>query len=565
MKYMENTIRDIIHRALPEGTHTTDTDIRLEHPGDLAHGDYTTNIALATAKKVHANPIDIARHIAERINAEHHPDIDHAVAVAPGFVNIFLSADFFKRTTEQAIANSDTFGASHSLHGKNIMIEHTNPNLFKELHIGHLMNNAIGESLSRIIEWNGAHVIRANYQSDIGMNVAKTIWGMMRSDTEVQSINDVGRVYAQGATAYEEHAEAKAEIIALNKALYAGASGKTAELYERGRNISLEHFSHMYTILGTKYDHYFFESQVWEEGKRVAEDALARGIFEKSDGAIVFRGEPYGLHTRVFVSSEGMATYEAKELGLTKKKWETVPDLTQSLIVSGSDQNEYFKVVIKAIELIFPQFAGKIEHISYGLMSLKGGKMSSRKGNIVSGESLVADVASLISERMKDSTAEDVERNAVAEHIAVGAIKYTILRQSVGRNIVFDFDTSISIEGDSGPYLQYAHARACGVLRKAVEAGIQPVPTTKQQPSMLERKIAQFESVVARACRERAPNHIATYLMELSSAYNTYYAVHTIVNPTDPNSPDRVAQTHAFRSVMKNGLYLLGIKAPERM
>lgn len=565
MKNMENTLRDIIRTALPEGVTTTNADIRLEHPGDLAHGDYTTNIALATAKKVHANPIDIARHIAERINAEHHPDIDHAIAVTPGFVNIFLSPAFFKRTTERVIANSDTFGASRSLGGKNIMIEHTNPNLFKELHIGHLMNNAIGESLSRIIEWNGAHVIRANYQSDIGMNVAKTIWGMMRSDTEVQSINDVGRVYAQGATAYEENAEAKAEITALNKALYAGATGKTAELYERGRDISLAHFSRMYTILGTAYDHYFFESQVWEEGKRIAEDALARGIFEKSDGAIVFRGEPYGLHTRVFVSSEGMATYEAKELGLTKKKWETVPDLTQSLIVSGSDQNEYFKVVIKAIELVFPEFAGKIEHISYGLMSLKGGKMSSRKGNIVSGESLVTDVTSLISERMKDSTAEDVERNAVAEHIAVGAIKYTILRQSVGRNIVFDFDTSISIEGDSGPYLQYAHARACGVLRKAVEAGIQPVPTTKQQPSMLERKIAQFESVVARACRERAPNHIATYLMELSSAYNTYYAVHTIVDHTDPDSPDRVAQTHAFRSVMKNGLYLLGIKAPERM
>lgn len=562
---MENTIRRIIKDALPDGVNVSEADIRLERPGDLTHGDYATNIAMATAKQAGLNPMDIARRIADQINTEGHPDIDRAGAVAPGFVNIFLSGDFFARAVKRAIANPRSFGASDELRGKKIMIEHTNANLFKELHIGHLMGNAIGESLSRIIEWNGADVMRVNYQSDIGMNVAKTIWGMMRLGAEAKSISDLGRAYAKGASAYEESADAKTEIVALNKTLYAGADGKTAELYEQGRNISLAHFAKMYEILGTSYDRYFFEGEVWKEGKRIAEDALARGIFEKSDGAIVFHGEPYGLHTRVFVSSEGTATYEAKELGLTKKKWETVPDLSQSVIVSGGDQNEYFKVVIKAIELIFPEFTGKIRHIPYGLMSLKEGKMSSRKGNIVSGESLVLHVASLIAERVKDGDALQSEGEHIARDIAVGAIKYAILRQSVGRNIVFDFDTSISIEGDSGPYLQYAHARACGVLRKSAEANIVPAPTPKKQPSELERKITQFESVVSRAYREMAPNHIATYLIELSSAYNAYYALHTIVDKADPDSPDRVAQTLAFKTVMANGLYLLGIKAPERM
>ena len=238
------------------------------------------------------------------------------------------------------------------------------------------------------------------------------------------------------------------------------------KLYDAGRAWSLAYFETVYKRLGTKFDEYFFESEMGKEGLAVI--AQHKDVFEVSEGATVFRGEQYGLHTRVFVTAKGLPTYEAKEIGLNKVKFERYP-LDLSIILTGGEIIDYFKVLMKAMELALPNVAAKTRHVPHGMLRLPSGKMSSRTGDVITAESLLDQIKVKLQERANDRS-DDLnpdERGAATEAIAVGAIKYSILKQSPGQDIVFDFDKSLSVEGDSGPYIQYAYARLRSILRKA--------------------------------------------------------------------------------------------------
>jgi len=222
----------------------------------------------------------------------------------------------------------------------------------------------------------------------------------------------------------------------------------------------------LYKILGTKFDYYFLESQMADIGREIVNANM--GIFEESDGAIVFKAEKYDprLHTRVFITRNNLPTYEAKELGLTMEKFKTVPSMDLSIVETAVEQAEYMKVVTKAISLIHPEYANKMKHITHGMMRFASGKMGSRKGNVITGESLIQDMTALVQEKLKDRDWNDDEKKKVAEMVGVAALKYSILKQGIGGDIIYDFEKSISFEGDSGPYLQYSYARANSVLEK---------------------------------------------------------------------------------------------------
>ncbi len=378
------------------------------------------------------------------------------------------------------------------------MVEYTDPNPFKVFHIGHLMTNVIGESLARLAEFSGAEVKRANYQGDVGLHVAKALWGMMQTRDEMpnegasltERTDYLGRSYARGAAAYDEKEDAKRDIHELNKYVYAihghpmSVDGGTSDvrghgtdvqtLYETGRRWSLEHFEELYRKLGTKFDFYFFESEVAGPGKKLVEAHTARGIFEESDGAVVFRGEKQGLHTRVFLTKEGLPTYEAKELALAREKYEKYPyDL--SLIITANEITDYFRVLLAAMREIFPDLAAKTRHVAHGMLRFASGKMSSRSGNVVTGESLIEDSMTLAREKIqrgRDIPEEEFE--TIAEAVGIGALKYAILRQQRSRDIMYDAEKSFSLEGDSGPYVQYAYVRARSVLEKARSSGLVP-------------------------------------------------------------------------------------------
>ncbi len=553
----------------------------VEHPDIMIHGDFATNVALALSKQLKKNPVELAKQIVENLNKNKTAEIEKIEVAGPGFINFYLSPAYFSAQLQLVLDQKENYGKNNNLNKQKTIIEYTDPNPFKEFHIGHLMSNAIGESISRIIEANGAEVIRACYQGDVGLHVAKTIYGVKRMlldnpKTRKEFFGGLfgqgknhkiwGQAYAQGATAYEENDEAKKEIVDLNKKVYLKIDKAVNKIYVVGRRVTLEAFEKLYKTLGTKFNEYFFESETTKLGTDIVLNNIDNGIFEKSDNAIVFKGEKYRLHTRVFINSEGLPTYEAKDLGLAKLKSNRV-SFDKSIVITANEQEDYFKVLLKALEQIYPELAEKTTHIPHGMLRLPSGKMSSRTGKVISGESLLEEIKKDVTEKMEERKMSGTEKAKVAEIVSVGALKYSILKQVLVSDVIFDFDKSLSFEGDSGPYLQYACVRAKSILEKAEKEGIKgEVESSKcQVASDLNKLLIRFGEVVERAGKEYAPHHLATYLTELASTFNTFYAQEVIVDKNDKKSASNVALTKAFAIVMKNGLNLLGIKVPERM
>lgn len=550
-------IRDALAVALQkEGI--SNAVIPLEHTDDFAHGDFASSVALAYSKQLDVQPRQLAENLVASIGKIE--EVSKIEIAGPGFINFTLDTKYLFDALETGRSHGEKWGSGVSLNGKKIMVEYTDPNPFKAFHIGHLMSNAIGESLARLKEAAGAEVIRANYQGDVGVHIACAIWGIKKLGIHPESADAFGKAYAAGATAYKEDTAAKEEIDAINKKVYDRSDAEINDLYDTGRKESLEAFEKLYAVLGTKFDHYFFESETGPKGKDIV---LAHPeIFPLSDGARVFKGEEHGLHTRVFLNSKGLPTYEAKELGLEKQKDELYPDATTLYIVTANEVVDYFRVVKKAMGEVFPEIAAKLVHIAHGLMKLPEGKMSSRTGNVITGESLLSDLTEVARGHAIDSRAEDKER--LAQEVAVAAIKFQILKGGTSKDIVFDRERALSVEGDSGPYLQYTHARTHAILEKAKEAGISAAfdPTAKAPD--LVRLIYRFHDTVERASEELEPHHVANYLIQVAAAFNGWYAQEQILDGT-PAAAHKVALTDITRQTLKNGLWLLGIPAPEKV
>jgi arginyl-tRNA synthetase len=567
---MEETLKKLISGALEE-VYGVNAPFVLEHPKDLSHGDYATNAALVVSKSIGKNPADVAKALAQHIEANK-GDILETVSIAgPGFINLTLTRKFF--SLQLAEAQAPTFAHHSAWAGKRVMVEYTDPNPFKPFHIGHLMTNAIGEAIARLLEAAGASVIRANYQGDVGLHVAKAIYGLMQKGKPSADLSAskqaqyIGVCYAEAFETYENDADAKAQMDAINKKVYERSDEAINELYDWGRAVTLEAFEEIYKTLGTKFDYYFFEGEMAEKGKALVEEFLSKGIFEESDGAIVFRAEKYNpkLHTRVFITGNRLPTYETKELGLTMTKFEK-EKLDTSLVITASEQKDYMAVATEAMRHIQPEYAERMLHRTHGMMRFAEGKMSSRKGNVITGESLLNEAQELAMEKMAERDMDQSARTIAAEKIGVAAIKYTILRQAVGGDIIYNPEQSLSFEGDSGPYLQYTATRAASVIAKAAAAGIKPsVAEAPETAYEIERVLYRFPEVVARAGEELEPHHVATYLIDLASRFNSFYANEVIADPKDQFAPYKLALTTAVHTCLVKGLYLLGISVPERM
>jgi len=539
--------------------------VSVERTENPEFGDYFSNVALVLAKKSGKNPREVAEDIKNKIKSD---VIDKIEIAGPGFINFFIKDKVYTDCLKDIDKNVGKVG---DLKNKKVIIDHTDPNPFKEFHIGHLMTNTIGESLSRIFEFQGAKVKRVCYQGDVGIHVAKAIWGILKNKDNFpkdsaslsEKMKFLSSAYALGAEAYEKNA--KSEIVDLNKKIFEKSDKEINKYYDKGKKWSLEHFDELYKKLDTKFDYFIFESEVFKLGKKIVEDGLKKGIFEKSQGAVVFKGEKCGLHTRVFINSEGLPTYEAKDLALAETKYKKYK-YDQSFVITGNEVNEYFKVMLCAMKETNPELAPKTKHIGHGMLRLPEGKMSSRTGKVITGESFVERVEELVKEKIKDRELSLKEKEEIVEGVAVGAIRYSILKQSIGSDIVYDFDKSISFEGDSGPYLQYSYTRAVSVLNKAKKEGVKSsFKKVPEKVSDLEKVLYDFTDVVSRAGNSYEPHHLVLYLTTLAGTFNNYYAKNKIVDKDDELSSYKVALTHAFSLVMENGLWLLGINHLSKM
>ncbi len=582
---MDGNIGDVLKSLITEtlkALNLEEGEIFLEHPSDLRHGDYSSNVALVLGKKVKREPVALAVELVEKLNEKLPKEISKIEVAGAGFINFYLAPSFFRAKMAEIVApgNGDNFGRLPLLKNKLILVEFTDPNPFKQFHIGHLMSNTVGESISRLISFAGANVKRICYQGDVGRHVALAIWGIrllkvpFPAETAPLSekVKYLGQAYALGATHAKDTPENEVEIKSINQKIYDRSDQEVNELYDQGREWSLEHFEEIYEKLGTKFDQYFFESVAAPRGLEIVKKFFKKGVFVESEGAIVLPEEKSGLHTRVFINSQGLATYEAKEVALAEMKEEVFPsDL--SIVITANEVNEYFKVLLSALQFTAPNLASKTQHISHGLLKLPEGKMSSRTGDVITAETLLSDLENKALEKMKDRELNNEEKRKAAELISIAAIKYSILKQKTGKDIIFDIEKALSFEGDSGPYIQYTHTRAESVLRKAKEQNLiildPNIDFSTENPadilSDLERYLYRFPEIVERSLNEMEPHYIATYLMEVSGYFNSFYANTKIIDIENKFSHYNLGLTAATSFVLKNGLYLLGIGVPEKM
>jgi arginyl-tRNA synthetase len=533
----------------------------LDQPEDQAHGDYATNIAFTLAKISGLSPKDTALSLIEELSSALEDTIEKIEVAGPGFINFFLLDDV--RTDEaEGVALSDITNIVTK--GK-VIVEYTDPNPFKLFHIGHLVPNAIGESVARIYEAEGYDVTRVCYQGDVGMHVATTLWGLQNgnllkpeeSASLREKVSYLGQAYAFGTNALIENETIKQDIVTINKAIFAKSDTGINEIYNFGKKWSIEYFETIYKKLGTQFDYYIFESEVADDGMRIVQENIGT-VFEESDGAVVFKGENVGLHTRVFINSQGLPTYEAKELGNTYKKESLVPDAVLSVVVTAKEIDEYFKVMKAVLEQIDKPLGERLLHVSHGMLRLPEGKMSSE---------LIDMVSERIASRLEEMKVSEEDKAQLINDIAVGAVKFSILKSAPGKDMIFDFEKSLSFEGDSGPYLQYTHARLSALLDKAKTAEIEIESYSVENPERaLEQTIIGYTQTLEKAYRELGPHHIVQYLLLLTRAFNSMYGRVQILDENDKEkSAYYVMLATATKNILAHGLYTLGIKAPERM
>lgn len=560
---MQERIKGYIIKDLEKHGYPS-VDFVVELPKDISNGDFSTNVALILAKETKKNPKEIAEFLIEKWNSYSLSNFSKIETAGPGFINFYLSKEYLEKEIAKPLSKIES-----QYTGKKIITEYTDPNPFKQFHIGHLMSNTIGESISRLYELGGADVTRVCYQGDVGPHVAKCIWGMMQQPDafpqDQDSIEDkmkyLGDSYVYGSTQYEEDLDVQARIKDINKKIFEKSDLDIQVYYDKGRAWSLEYFDLIYKKLGTEFKHFYFESETFTPGKKIVEDNVGT-IFTKSQesDAIIYEGEKDGLHTRVFINSQGLPTYEAKEIGLAFEK-EKLGDFDTSVVVTASEQTDYFKVILAVLAKLDKEIASKTKHISHGMMQFADGKMSSRKGNVISGDTLLEQVEQKVIEKITEREYSEEEKKEIIHKVSIAALKYSILKQTPGKNIIFDFEKSISFEGDSGPYIQYAYTRAQSILQKAnfTPAEIE----NKSEIYTIEKQLVRFESVITRAIEDLAPQLVSNYLIDLASEFNSWYTQEKILG--DENEQYKLLITHKFAQTIKQGLFALGIEVPSKM
>lgn len=531
-------------------------------------GDYTSNIAMKLAKPLGQKPDELAAEIVNRLARTEIVDlVSGMTSVAPGFINIALAPAVFQENLKQILEQKESFGKNNIFADKKILVEHSSPNLFKPFHIGHVMNNTVGESLVRLMRAAGATVVPLSYPSDVSLGIGKAVWALLQNGHEALADESVpakdklrlmGEAYVAGTKAYEENEEAKEEIRAITRGIYSGEQNRAWEVYQQGRDFSLEYFKEITTRLGSYFDDFVFESEAGKAGKAIVEECVG-SIFTKSDGAVIYEGEADGLHTRVFINSEGNPTYEAKDIGLMSIKNERYQS-DVSITVTDHEQAAYFRVVAKAAGKINPVWEQNFVHVPHGRMQFKGKKMSSRLGGVPLAEDILVVVYEEVVERAADRNLPEV----TLDQVAIAALKFAILKSEAGKNINFDPDTSLSFEGDSGPYLQYTYARTQSLLRKGKEQGIGPIlDMAAGEVGLVERKLLHYAETVTKSQQAYAPHHVVGYLLELAREFNSWYGRERILD--SEQASHSLAIVAAVGQVLHNGLWLLAIDTPPEM
>jgi arginyl-tRNA synthetase len=555
--------REIVH-LLAQNTSLEEGMISkvLTIPPDPKLGDY------AFPCFVLGNPKEEAGKLKEKIEL---PKFLSRMEIVGPYLNFFLSSSVLAEETLLSIyKQAKHYGQTKST--KKIVIEFCGPNTNKPLHLGHLRNIALGDAMFRILKFQGNEVIPVNIVNDRGIHISKSMLAYMKwgenKEPDKKGDHFVGDYYVL----FSQHAkedpsldnQAQELLVKWEKGVQ-----ETRALWEKMNHWVLDGFQQTYERLGISFTKEYLESQYYMDGKELALDGLHQGVFVKSDdGALLVELEKYGLPNKVVLRSDGTSIYFTQDLYLATLR-EKDFKFDQMIYVVASEQNLHFQQLFKTLELLGKPFAPHLYHLSYGLVHLPSGRMKSREGTVIDTDDILNEVAELakieIKQRHQDLTEAQITQRA--DVIALGAIKFFMVRTDPVKDMVFDPKESVSFEGETGPYIQYTHARACSLLQKADEV-VKHVNfsllATEEEKKLLVA-LTHFSEAVQKAASSYKPHHLAQYLIGLSQAFNEFYHACPVLKAEKNTLKARLLLVDASRQVLASGLALLGIKAPEEM
>ena len=555
-------------------------------------GDYTL-VVFPLLRASRKSPEATATEIGERLVADV-PQIE-AFNVIKGFLNISLSAGLWGECFGD-IYNAENYGQAAPT-GRTVMIEYSSPNTNKPLHLGHIRNNLLGYSVAQILKANGHNVIKVNLVNDRGIHICKSMlaWklygnGETPESSGMKGDHLVGKYYVEFDKHYkaeikdlmaggksEEEAKKTAPIMQAAQEMLRKWEAKDPEVYGLWQTMNgwvYEGFDVTYKALGVDFDKIYYESQTYLLGKSLVEEGLAKGIFfRKEDNSVWIDLTADGLDQKLLLRGDGTSVYMTQDLGTALRRFEE-NRLDDMIYVVGNEQNYHFQVLKLILKKLGYDWSDNIYHLSYGMVELPEGKMKSREGTVVDADDLIADMVGTAREmseelgKLEGCTAE--EADAVSTMVGLGALKYFILKVDPKKTMLFNPRESIDFNGNTGPFIQYTHARIRSILRKAAELGIDysaagAAEYLKEEIELI-KYLAEYPSTVAAAAENFAPSIVGAYAYELAKMFNGYYHDHSILkeeNAAVRNMRLRLAETVA--RVIKSAMQLLGIEVPERM
>ena len=522
--------------------------------------------------------------------------------VIKGFLNLSIKNSVWINLLND-IQNSNNYGITPiSENAPLVMVEYSSPNTNKPLHLGHVRNNLLGYSLSEILKANGYKVIKTNLVNDRGIHICKSMlawkkWGNGATPESKDEKGDhlVGEYYVLFDKHYKsELAELEAKGLSKEDAekqsslmeearemlrLWEANDPKTVELWETMNSWVYAGFDETYKNLGVNFDEgeIYYESNTYLDGKDTVLDGLDKKIlFQKEDQSVWADLSSEGLDQKLLLRSDGTSVYMTQDIGTAKARFRKHPNISKMIYVVGNEQNYHFQVLSIVLDKLGFSFGKGLTHFSYGMVELPEGKMKSREGTVVDADDLIDEMVNTARETSEElgklDNCSTEESEFIAKTIGLGALKYFILKVDPKKNMTFDPKESIDFNGNTGPFIQYTHARIKSVLRKAEEAGIKTPELSDATLNISEKEqslvqlLGEFPYIVKQSGQEYNPALIANYTYELVKEYNQFYHEFSILKEEDLNLRNfRLSLSASVAQVIKQGMLLLGINAPERM
>ncbi len=552
-------------------------------------GDYTI-VTFNLSKLAKKKPSDIAEELGQKILESHQADIK-GYTVINGFLNLSLTDSILLSYAKEKNSAKDRM-ADKQAEGK-IMVEFSSPNTNKPLHFGHLRNNFLGDSVSKIYDAYGFSVCKANLINDRGIHICKSMiaWqqfakGATPESTNMKGDHFVGKYYVKFNEVYkkqiktltdqgisEKDAERQAPIFLEAQEMlrkWEANDEEIVRLWKKMNSWVYDGFEKTYKRLGISFDRYYYESETYLLGKKEVDEGLEKKVFyTKEDGSVWINLEEDGLDEKLVLRADGTSVYITQDIGTAELKYQQ-EQMQKSVYVIGDEQNYHMKVLKLILEKLEKSHAEGVHHLSYGMVELPHGKMKSREGTVVDADDMIDEMLGIAQKNTEELGKVDgftkVELESLYRTIGLGALKFYLLRVDPKKKMIFNPEESIDFQGFTGPFVQYTHARLSSILRKAESLGtISDLELNEDERKMLIQ-LETFSSVIEEAALDYNPSVICNYVFSLAKSMNSFLNLHQIIGAeTEEKKSLRIAIAHLTKKTIAESLSLLGIDSPERM